>query len=281
MKQKDAVEAFVKLFIAELDKYKAEMLEQVRINWPQIVEQSGLVRKDLITNIIDYIGASGFAEKLKPILSNMIGLVFQNAVSREADANKIPVTADPKIIDFLRNYSLTLVDDLGKKVELDIDQTIRQSVIRFESVRECMDRIKNKIAVSEKRAEVIARTELNRAQNAGQLLYYRELDARGFEVKKFFHLRLDNRNDKKSGNRFVDPCVRMAQRYDPRYFSASEFPNVKINDSRELSASVSIPLDAMFKDPDPTLNQKERAWLQPPFHPNCRCALDKVIIKRK
>lgn len=81
---------------------------------------------------------------------------------------------DKKALDFLITHGLENVKDMGEELKNDIRAELERGMLAGEGVNKLKERIKNIFSTTDARAQAIARTETNRANNFGKLDGYRQ-----------------------------------------------------------------------------------------------------------
>ena len=141
--------------------------------------------KSMINDIVKSIMSIFNITISTSIVSNTIKKAYskgQDKIEEEVDRNFLPNTEE---LDFLQQYSFDNIKDMNEEIKNDLRGEISRGLMNQESITKIKERVKKVIKTTENRAKMIARTETNRAQNAGHLnaakksdvLKYKQWDA--------------------------------------------------------------------------------------------------------
>jgi len=130
-------------------------------------------------------------------ISLPIGIV-QNSVLSQYDKGldligsqlNMNFTRDPARLETLQGYVLDNIKDLSEEVSNKLRKEIVQGVVNLESTAKVQERIKKVTDMATDRARMIARTELNRAENVGHIDGARQSD---LKLMKRWDAHLDKR----------------------------------------------------------------------------------------
>jgi SPP1 gp7 family putative phage head morphogenesis protein len=166
--------AILKDLQAEVDRVAAELAATWKIGVRPNVEDA------LTLGIEDGIGQ----------LEAMRAPAFHDLtdVSRNALVKRTFATIDRAAVDFLANYQVQLLGDVGTELASSIQRTVTQGVLAGKSIPEVARDIggvvedeeafrqagKTVFKTAQQRATLIARTETLRAHNEGRKAFYRE-----------------------------------------------------------------------------------------------------------
>lgn len=150
----------------------------------------------------------------------------------DLDRNFIPNEAS---IKFLNEYNFDLIKNMTEEVKNNLTSILKRAVLNDKPISEIKKDVQKLFNNSENRAEVIVRTEFNRATNQGRLDAAKQSE---ILKGKTISVRIDDRTS--------PICSRMSKKYEGK----------------------TIGLDEPFFD-----DQTGQSFQSPPFHPNCRTAL--------
>lgn len=126
---------------------------------------TGLINMDIIKAAMTEVVRVGFLEG-------------QEIVGRKIGINILP---NQKAINFLENYNFDNVQALELETRDALRAELQRGLINRESTQKLADRVEKVMKSSKVRAKAIAQTEVNRAQNFGELFAWRQS---GMKVKK-------------------------------------------------------------------------------------------------
>lgn len=105
-------------------------------------------------------------------------------------ANKTEINWDEWVSRWFDENVIDLTDLMTGTTERSVREIAQRAILEGLSIREFQNELMNNFAVSERRAELIGRTEIIRASNAGSLLGAQET---GFPMQKYWLATRDNR----------------------------------------------------------------------------------------
>jgi len=109
----------------------------------------------------------------------------------EAEAQfDLNFTRDSERLQFLQKYSFDNIIGMNDDIADKLRSELQRGFMNLESTSKIQERIKKVMGVAEDRARVIARTEMNRAQNMGHLDSAKQT---GLKVVKRWDAHLDKR----------------------------------------------------------------------------------------
>lgn len=184
-----------------------------------------------------------FARELDAILERGLSSLMKAGAAAAADAIGDDAAALKPSVDFARSYVVRLRDELTASFASDINAAVREAVAAGGSVDDATDEVAGIIGEQASyRAERIARTEVARAFNMGQVDVYRQAG-----VRKDFVLAGDA----------CEVCNAIRE----------EFPDPV--DAGDAYVSIGDSFGGVTNDYSTSY--------APPFHPNCRCAIVPVL----
>jgi SPP1 gp7 family putative phage head morphogenesis protein len=148
---------------------------------------------------------------------------------------------------FLENYTFDNIKGMDAELAEKMRKEFSQGVLAGDSVAKMKKRVQEVMKVGVTRAKAIARTETNRAENAGRLDGAMEAEQQGIKTKKWLLVTQDTRTS----------------------------PICHKEHSKYGSADKAIPIDENF-----VINYNGKIISEPhsPFHPNCRTRLMVEVI---
>jgi len=149
---------------------------------------------------------------------------------------------DPDKKVFLENYTFDNIKGMNDELAEKLRKEFTQATLAGESVAKMKKRVREVMDVGKVRAEAIARTEMNRAANAGRLDGAIEAGEQGIKTKKWLLITQDKRTSP------------ICDKEDRKYGTVDQ----------------AIPIDDKFKI---KFNGKIIEELAPPFHVHCRTRL--------
>lgn len=190
------------------------------------------MNKAQINDLIDRI-IKLFNLNISPVIVTSSLLKFYDKGLEQSEIQlNLNFTRDEERFSTLNDYVLGNIKGANEEIREKLRKEITQGVVNLESVPQVRERIMSVMDVSKARAQMIARTELNRAEGVGHMDGARQS---GLKLKKYVSAKLDSRTSP------------ICQGLDKKYGTKEQ----------------AIPLDAKFK-----FNGEE--WDINPFHVNCR-----------
>ena len=117
----------------------------------------------------------------KKIVDEVIGFKFNSGwetSEKQIDKN---VPMNNKALEFLQDHTFDNIKDMTEEVANDLKAELSRGIINGEGITKLKARVTKVFDVGQNRAEMIARTETNRAENQGKLLAMKES---GVEMQK-------------------------------------------------------------------------------------------------
>ncbi|MCK5140150.1 MAG: minor capsid protein, partial [Thermodesulfovibrionia bacterium] len=189
-KSQDVESEYEQLLLSVLkdneNKIKELISQEVK---PDIISQIKSEKKaldDIIKRISDIISI-GVLKKATDYFVRTQFMKGWDTAEKELDRNFIP---DPSAIKFIENYSFDLVKGMTEDISNRLKGELSRGLIEGEGVNDLKARVTKVFDVSENRAEMIARTESQRATSLGKLQAYK---ASGEKAKKVWITTFDNR----------------------------------------------------------------------------------------
>lgn len=131
-------------------------------------EQKRIIKAD-IARIIDRI-ANLFKISITPgIIAGDVVKFYDEGLDKAGLQFEMNFTRDPERLGLLNDYVTKNIKNLSDDTMESLRKEITQGVVNLESVSKVSERIKKVLDVTSERAKVIARTELNRAENIGHI----------------------------------------------------------------------------------------------------------------
>ena len=153
------------------------------------MKEKTLTKADL-SAIIERI-ANLFRLSITPgLVADSISKFYDKGLNDAELSLNMNFTRDPERINLLSNYTVGNIKDLNEDTIKNIRQVITRGVVNLESNSKIASQIKELAKVSGNRARMIARTEMNRAENVGHIDGARQS---GLNLKKQWDAHLDKR----------------------------------------------------------------------------------------
>jgi len=156
------------------DQGKPEQLLQIK----SIDDLPGIIKK--IFSIFTF----------KKVVDEVISFKFNfgwEESEKQIDKN---VPMNNKAVDFLQDYTFNNIKDMTEEISNDLKQELSRGIINGEGIAKLKKRVTKVFDVGNNRAEMIARTETNRAENNGKLL---AMKSSGMDMKKQWVTHEDDR----------------------------------------------------------------------------------------
>lgn len=151
-----------------------------------VISELKAIDNEFVNRVVGVIGLSGLKNTVSVVVDHFFyqGL---DSVARDVGRNFLPNQA---AIDFLKNYTFDLVKGLADETRNDLKQELQRGILNGEGVPDLSKRVQGVMDSSKNRAEMIARTETNRAENMGSLDAWRQS---GRAMTKEWLAHIDNR----------------------------------------------------------------------------------------
>ncbi len=248
-------ETVIKAIISLLDKKEKDILKAVRAEAKQD-RLTNIKSKDLrnylggndyeinkksvmdVINSIESVINVGVIKALLFILTSTLFIKGQDDIEKQTN-EPIKDSPDTNQMAFLNKNFLENIKGMNDDLKAKLKQQLRIAVMNGEGIAATAQRIKSVFQVSKNRSETIARTEVSRIENFGQLDAAKKA---GIPLKKYLIITMDNRTSD------------ISKAMDRKYGSKAQ----------------AIPLDENFKV---TVKGKIIEGPAPPFHPNERDAI--------
>ncbi len=133
------------------------------------------IDNSFINHVMNLINFGGMREIVNGVIRASFGKGLES-VEAELGMNFIP---NQRAIDFLQSYTFDNITSLGAELKQDLRQELQRGLMNGEGVRDLTARVDKVMDVGKNRAEMIARTESNRAENMGSLDGYRQSGLKG------------------------------------------------------------------------------------------------------
>lgn len=196
------------------------------------------INKKSVMDVINSIDSILNVNVLKGLLSDLTSQLFakgQDDIEKQTK-ELIKDSPDTSQMAFLNNNFLENIKGMNDDLKAKIQQQLRIAITTGEGISATAQRIKSVFQVSKNRAETIARTEVSRIENFGQLDAAKKS---GAVLKKYLIVTRDNRTSN------------ISKAMDRKYGEKSQ----------------AIPLDQNFRV---VVKGKSIEGPAPPFHPNER-----------
>ena len=126
----------------------------------------------------------------KEVSDNIIKMQFLSGwddSEKQIDQN---IAMNEKALGFLQDHTFDNIKGMTEEIANDLKAELERGIIQGESIPKLKERVNNVFNVGENRAEMISRTEVNRAENNGKLL---AMKASGLDYNKKWIAAKDDR----------------------------------------------------------------------------------------
>ncbi len=117
----------------------------------------------------------------KKVVDEVISFKFQFGWDKSEKQINKNIPMNNKAVDFLQDYTFNNIKDMTEEIANDLKQELSRGIINGEGITKLKARVTKVFNVGNNRAEMIARTESNRAENNGKLL---AMKGSGMNMKK-------------------------------------------------------------------------------------------------
>jgi len=182
----------LKYILSENEKKIVELIRnEMRPNKIKEIKSLG----DIIKAIKDILV---FSSEVKDISDRVIMNVFMEGWDKTEKQLNRNMMLNKEAIEFIKSYTFQNIQGMNKELTEDLRQELERGLIEGNGGFQMMERVRKVFNSSKTRAEAIARTETNRAENQGRLLAFKES---GEEYEKKVIAHIDDRTS--------DICKRM------------------------------------------------------------------------
>lgn len=148
-------------------------------------ELKGII-DDLVKKFTDILNVNLFADTVNKELQRS----YNEGLDKIGVQLNMNFTGYPERIDLLKNYTFDNIKGLNEYLSEGLRKEITQGLLNIESIDQIQKRVAKVMDIGIDRARMIARTEVNRAENMGHLDGARES---GLNLMKQWDAHLDNR----------------------------------------------------------------------------------------
>lgn len=173
----------IQTILDENKKKVIEILESQTKSDP-IHEIKGI--DDIPKMIKDLFSVAG----LKALVDKIIGKEFMQGWDKSEKQIDENVPVNTPAIEFLQDYTFQNIKDMTEEIANDLRSELSRGIINGEGITKLTARVNKVFDSGKNRAEMIARTETNRADNQGKLL---AMKGSGIEMKKKWITHEDDR----------------------------------------------------------------------------------------
>jgi SPP1 gp7 family putative phage head morphogenesis protein len=133
------------------------------------------LNQDVIKRIKEIVAVGISKELVQKVIINAF-MDGMDTAERELDMNFLP---DRRAIDFLKDYTFDNIVDMTEELKNDLRAELERGVMNGEGITKLKERVKSVFNTTDARAFAIARTETNRASNAGRMAGYMQSGMKG------------------------------------------------------------------------------------------------------
>lgn len=123
-----------------------------------------------IKAIIDYLKSILNFDIMREISDNVIKAMFEKGWDSAEQKLQMNLMLNHDALEVLKKHVFDNIKGMTNEIADDLRQELERGFINAEPITKIKDRVKSVFDVGENRAENIARTEVNRAENQGELL---------------------------------------------------------------------------------------------------------------
>jgi SPP1 gp7 family putative phage head morphogenesis protein len=179
------------------NKLKKVIVELLKENEEQIInildsqsQEEQLIKIKSIDDIPKMIKKIFKFFTFKSISDNVIKVMFSKGWEQTEKKINMNVLFNEKALEFLQSHTFDNIKGMTEEIANDLKAELERGIINGESIAKLKDRVRSVFNVGEVRAEMISRTESNRAENNGKLL---AMKGSGKKYKKKWLSAHDNR----------------------------------------------------------------------------------------
>lgn len=175
-----------RVIIDLLDKNKEKIFEALEQNKPddQLIKIKALTDvPDFIKKVFEIFGAKTLSDEI--IKSQF--MAGWDKSEKQIDQN---VQFNQKALEFLQDHTFDNIKGMTEEISNDLKQELERGIINGEGITKLKARVNEVFKKGNNRAEMIARTETNRADNQGKLL---AMKGSGVQMKKKVIIAHDDR----------------------------------------------------------------------------------------
>lgn len=174
-----------------------------------------------VDEVIKYIKSLMEFDAIRKLSDEIIKKTYSDGwekSEKQLGRNFVP---NEEAVKFLQDYTFTNIKDMGKEITNDLRAEIQRGIMNGEGISDLKARINKVFDIGLNRSEMIARTEINRAENTGTL---QAMKSSGEKMTKTWNAAKDERTseickrldgqtvgindqfiDTKTGNEFQNP----------------------------------------------------------------------------
>jgi SPP1 gp7 family putative phage head morphogenesis protein len=180
-------EPFEKELVKQISDIEKEIIAILdRNKGIDVIKNLKAIDNEFINNLVKLFTFKG----IKDLTTQFIKSHFIKGlekVEEETNKNYLP---NQDALKFLDTYTFDNIQGMTDEIQNDLRQELQRAILNGESVEEMKKRVKEVMKVADNRARLIARTELNRAENMGNLDGWRQS---GLDMEKEWVAELDGR----------------------------------------------------------------------------------------
>ena len=177
------LEKSIKKVLKDNEKKVLEILDSQKTNEP-------IIRIKSVDDIPGMIKKIFALFTLKAISDVVIKVQFTSGWDQSEKVVDQNVPFNEKALGFLQEHTFANIKGMTEEIANDLKQELERGIINGEGVTKLKERVSKVFDVGENRAEMIARTEINRANNNGKLL---AVKGSGLEYEKKWITHKDDR----------------------------------------------------------------------------------------
>jgi phage portal protein BeeE len=176
-KKKNEFKAFLtdsplslKQFEKKTDKEIDEVIDLNKKEIENELKKKGFVSEKLINDLI-----AGFSLiAISSVLGAGIKNVFSAGLEKVEKKLNRNLSFNQEALNFLNEYNFDLIKNLNEESTNKLRSELQRAILNKDEVSVVIERVEKVLDLSKNRAKTIAVTELNRAENLGELIAWRE-----------------------------------------------------------------------------------------------------------
>lgn len=218
IEEKKALTTTLPLFPKEGERLQKHIKKLMRENEKKIIEllekegKQKKITKLSVKEVIDSLNSIIAFEGIKEISDNAVKEIFEIGWEKSEKQLNRNLEINIEAIQFLRDHTFSNIKGMTEEIANNLKQELERGFINAESIPKLKNRVKKVFEVGENRAEMIARTETNRAENQGQL---QAMKKSGVEMTKTWLATIDKRTSAIC-KRLDDQTVKLNEKFkDP------------------------------------------------------------------
>lgn len=186
-KGNEIVEPLEKELTKQLDDIEKEVILLLdKAHGFDVIKNFKAMDNELINRLMQLITFKGIKDLTSQVIKNYFVKGLES-VEKETNRNYMP---NQDAIKFLDTYTFDNIQGLTEELKNDLRQELQRAILNGEGIEQIKKRIKDVMKIGNDRAKMIARTEIARAENMGNLDGWRQS---GEDMQKEWFAELDGK----------------------------------------------------------------------------------------